>query len=80
MVFYCESAAGFCNDVGNDDEGYVDALIRMFERALEVTRQLPAADRDALIARLDRVRHISHDLGYGVGDTMDYLLADDIGT
>ncbi len=76
MVFYCESAAGFCNDVGNDDEGYLDALIRMFERALEVTRQLPAADRDALIARLDRVRTISHNLGYGVGDTMDYLLAD----
>src|SRR6202142_4435252 len=55
MVFYCESAAGFCNDVGNDDKGYLDALIRMFERALEVTRHLPAADRDALIARLDRV-------------------------
>jgi hypothetical protein len=80
MVFYCESAAGFCNDVGNDDEGYLDALIRMFERALEVTGQLPAADRDALIARLDRVRTISHNLGYGVGDTMDYLLADYIST
>jgi hypothetical protein len=80
MVFYCERAAGFCNDVGNDDEGYLDALIRMFERALDVTCQLPAADRDALIARLDRVRTISHNLGYGVGDTMDYLLADYIST
>ena len=28
-----------------------------------------------LIARLDRVRQISHDFGYGVGDSMDYLLA-----
>lgn len=26
--------------------------------------------------RLDRVREISHDFGYGVGDDMDYLLAE----
>ena len=80
MVFYCERAAGFCNDVGNQDEGYFDALVHMFERALEVTRQLPAADRDALIARLDGVRTISHNLGYGVGDAMDSLLADYVST
>jgi hypothetical protein len=80
MVFYCESAAGFCNDLGNDDEGYLDALIRMFERALEVIRQLPAADREALIVRLDSVRTSSHNLGYGVGDAMDELLANYIST
>ena len=34
MVFYCESAAGFSNDVGNQDEGYFDSLINMFEQAL----------------------------------------------
>jgi hypothetical protein len=27
MVFFCESAAGFCNEVGNQDEGYLDALV-----------------------------------------------------
>ena len=31
MVFYCEQAAGFCNDVGYQDEGYFNALVRMFE-------------------------------------------------
>ena len=36
MVFYCERAAGFCNDLGNQDEGYFDALVRMFEQALKV--------------------------------------------
>ena len=75
MVFYCERAAGFCNDLGNQDEGYFDALVRMFERALKLIGQLPAPDRDVLIARLDRVRLISHNLGYGVGDDMDSLLA-----
>ena len=76
MVFYCENAAEFSEEFGNDDEGYLDALGRMFEGALKVISQLPAADRDALIVRLDHVRTISHDLGYGVGDAMDYLLAD----
>ena len=75
MVFYCERAAGFCNDIGYQDDGYFDALVRMFEQALKIIGQLPAPDRDALIARLDRVRVISHNFGYGVGDDMDSLLA-----
>src|SRR5579863_9774058 len=36
MVFYCERAAGFCADIVNEDEGYFDALVRMFEQALSV--------------------------------------------
>ena len=75
MVFYCERAAGFCNNLGNQDEGYFDALVRMFEQALKVIGQLPAPDRNALIIRLDRVRVISHNFGCGVGDDMDSLLA-----
>jgi len=75
MVSFCENAAGFCNDVCYQDEGYFDALVHMFEQALNVTRQLSPGDSDALIARLDRVRAISHNFGYGVGDDMDDLLA-----
>ena len=75
MVFYCECAAGFCNDVGYQDDRYFDALVRMFERAMKIIAQLPASHRNALIARLDKVRIISHNFGYGVGDDMDSLLA-----
>ncbi len=75
MVSFCESAAGFCNDVGYQDEGYFDALVLMFEQALNVICQIPASDRSALIARLDRVCTISHNFGYGVGDDIDDLLA-----
>ena len=75
MVSFCESAAGFSDNIGYQDEGYFDALVHMFEQALEVTCQLPEGNRDALIARLDRVRTISHNFGYGVGDDMDDLLA-----
>jgi hypothetical protein len=34
-VFYCERAAGFSSDVGLQDEGYFDALVRMFAQALK---------------------------------------------
>jgi hypothetical protein len=75
MVFYCEQAAGYCSDIGYQDDGYFDPLVRMFEQALAITDQLPASDRGALIARLDRVRLVSHNFGYGVGDDMDSMLA-----
>lgn len=76
MVFYCEQGAGFCMDVGLQDDAYFDALVRMFAQALTVSVSLPAAAaRDALLARLDAVRRISHDFGYGVGDELDTLLA-----
>jgi hypothetical protein len=75
MVFYCERAAGFCSDVCNDDEGYFDALVRMFEQALKMANALSGGCRDDFLARLDRVRAISHEFGYGVGDEMDFLLS-----
>ena len=28
MVFYCEQAAGFSNEIGLQDEGYFGALMR----------------------------------------------------
>jgi hypothetical protein len=59
MVYFCENAAGFSNDVGYQDEGYFNALVNMFEQAIRITRQLSAGDRDALIVRLDRVPTIS---------------------
>jgi hypothetical protein len=75
MVFYCERAAGFCSDIGNDDESFLAALVRMFEQALMAADRSPANRRDGLLARLDRVREISETFGYGVGDTMDFILA-----
>jgi hypothetical protein len=75
MVFYCERATGFCSDICNDDEGYFDALVRMFEQALKLANALSVDRRNDLVARLDRVRATSHEFGYGVGDDMDFLLS-----
>ena len=43
MVFYCERRCRFCSDIGNQDESYLDALVRMFEQALAVADTLPPA-------------------------------------
>ena len=76
MVFYCERAAGFSNDIVLQDEGYFDALVRMFEQALKTISALPNTARSAYLERLDDVRRISHNFGYGVGDDMDALLTE----
>lgn len=56
MVFYCERAIGFANDIGLDDESYYDALVRMFEQALKTVMALPQAQRESFLDRLDHVR------------------------
>jgi len=76
MVFYCERAAGFSHEVGLQDEGYFDALVRMFEQALKTIASLADAQRQPLWDRLNNVRRTCHNFGYGVGDDMDDLLAE----
>jgi hypothetical protein len=75
MVFYCEQAARFCSDIASDDEGYFNALVRMFEQAVKIVTELSVERRDELVTRLDRVRVISRNIGYGVGDDMDFLIS-----
>ena len=67
MAFYCEQTSGFASDVGYQDESYFNGLVRMFEQAVVTANTLPTDTRDALIARLDKVRSMSHKCGYGVG-------------
>ena len=76
MVFYCEQAGGFASEYGLDDDGYLDALVRMFARALKVVGALPEDPRSDLVARLDAVRDVCHNVGYGVGEEMDALLSE----
>jgi len=76
MVFYCERAAGFSRDVSHDDAGYFDALVRMFEQALMTATTLSASVHGNLIVRLERVRNMSREFGYGVADHMDVLLSE----
>src|SRR5436305_6062929 len=63
LVFYCERAAGFCQDVDYRDTTYFDALVRMFEQALIATADLTGTVQNGLLARLNRVRSIGRQLG-----------------
>ena len=74
MVFYCERAAGFCNDVGLQNESYFDALVRMYEQALKTTNDLPEPLRVQLRIRLEAVQKTCCSIGYGVSDEMKDLL------
>jgi hypothetical protein len=76
MVFYCEQAANFCADFGNDDEAYFSALVFMFEQALKLQTALSSELQKALLEKLERVRKVSHRFGYGVGDDMDSLISE----
>jgi len=75
MVFYRERAAGFCSDTGYQDGSLLQRTAQHVRTGPKDHTGLSVNDRKSLIARLDRVRVISHNLGHGVGDDIDSLLA-----
>ena len=74
MVFYCEKAVAFSKDCGLQDEGFLNALVRIFGQALKQTRRLPNPEGSDFTMRLQEVSRVGHELGYGVGDDMESLL------
>jgi hypothetical protein len=72
-VFYCEEVFDFLVGCGMEDEGFYDALVRMFEQSLKYVQVLPAAQQKAFLIRLDRVRQLGQHIGWGVGDDFDRL-------
>ncbi|BDD89274.1 hypothetical protein [Desulfofustis limnaeus] len=75
-VFYCESCMNLLGYCGMDDEGYFNALVRMFEQALKAITALEPDQQEDFVERLERVRHEGHNWGWGVGDDMDDLMAE----
>ncbi len=76
LVFYCERAVGFCQEVDHRDTAYLNALVRMFEQALKATVGLNGKIRNGFLARLDDVRGTGRQLGNGVGMDLDVLLSE----
>jgi hypothetical protein len=72
-VYYCEQAIGFSNGVGLDDEGYYDALVRMFEQGLKIVMALSETRRESFLDRLQDVRASGQGIGWGVGDAFNEL-------
>lgn len=74
-VFYCESCTDYLNNYGMDDEGYYDALVRMFEQVLKVIRSVEPDEQADFLERLEVVRRESENWGWGVSYEMDNLMA-----
>lgn len=72
-VFYCEEVFDFLAGCGMDDEGFYDALVQIFEQALKYVLALPGAQQAPFLARLDRVRQLGQNVGWGVGDDFDHF-------
>lgn len=66
-VYYCEEVFEFLAGCGMEDEGFYDALVRMFAQALKYVLMLPQAQQAVFLARLDQVRLLGQDVGWGVG-------------
>jgi len=75
-VFYCEEVFVFLGYCGMDDEGYFDAVVRMFEQALKYVMVLPETKRQSFIERLEQVCAQGQNIGWGVGDDMSRLLSE----
>lgn len=75
-IFYCEACTDLLGFCGMDDEGYFNALVRMFEQALKAIHQLELGQRSEMMERLEHVQFAGHDWGWGVGDDMDDLMAE----
>ena len=56
-----------------NDEGYFNALDRMYGQALSITSTLPTAKKTIKLQRLDAVRTAFAGVGWGVKDAMDEL-------
>jgi hypothetical protein len=74
-VFYCEEVFNFLAVCGLDDEGFYNALVKVFEQALNYVQALPQTRQAAFLVRLDRVRRLGQDVGWGVGDDFNRFWA-----
>ncbi len=75
-VFYCEACADLLDCCGMDEEGYFNALVRMFKQALMAIQKLNPSERADFLERLKHVQNEGHNWGWGVGDDMDDLMAE----
>jgi hypothetical protein len=72
-IYYCEEAFGFLESCSMEDEGYFAALIRMYERSLEIVSSLPPAERTTHLERLDKLRSRGRNVGWAVEEDLNNL-------
>ena len=72
-IFYCEEAFSFAESCSLDEESYFVALVRMYDRSLNLVLNLPAPERPTYVERLNGLRSRAGRLGWGVQDEVNTL-------
>ena len=70
MTFFVECGNSYTVDFGDIEEGFYDALIRMYRRAIDKVLQLPDQQRNELQDRLKEVMITSKNIGWGYHDAL----------
>ena len=70
-MLYFGEVFSFLAGCSLDDEGFYDALVRIFEQTLKYVLALPNGQQAAILTRLDRVLQLGKNVGWGVGNDFD---------
>jgi len=68
MIHFVECGNQFTLDYGDIDEGFYDALVHMYARAIKATRDLPAPEQQSFRDRLRKLTESSDGIGWGYHD------------
>ena len=77
MVFFVECGNNFTVNFGDIDEGFYDALNRMYQRAIQEVLSLPEEKRRDFKERLEKIMTSASGIGWGYYDMLcdDYYSA-----
>jgi len=76
MTCFVESGNAFTVDLGDIDAGFYDALIRMYDRAIEKILKLPEEEQNTFRERMKRIMDSSDGIGWGYHDDICELYYD----
>jgi hypothetical protein len=68
MIYFVECGNQLTLDYGDIDEGFYDALVHMYARAIKATRDLPAPEQQSFRDRLRKLAESSDRIGWGYHD------------
>ncbi|MBI9082294.1 MAG: hypothetical protein JEZ11_01770 [Desulfobacterales bacterium] len=70
MVFFVECGNNFTVNCGDMDEGFYDALIRMYRRSIQKILSLPKDEQSVYKDRLEKIMTSASDIGWGYHDML----------
>jgi len=76
MTHFVECGNAFTVDLGDIDEGFYDALLRMYDRAIEKILDLPEQEQNTFRERMKRIMDLSEGMGWGYHDGLCELYYD----